>query len=152
MCVDHHYHASFILKQSQVTIVGQVISMQKHDTKDVYFLDDGTGILEAHYRHADTNNEEVQYWKNVNELFEEDGKIRWVTFHNLLIKILELRSLYTYAHVVGDIRSIGEQKYLNATHIRLIVDPQEINLHLLETVAWLFSIAPPTMEVTITCP
>ena len=96
MCVDHHYHASFILKQSQVTIVGHVISMQKHDTKDVYFLDDGTGILEAHYRHADTNNEEVQYWKNVNELFEEDEKIRWVTFHNLLIKFL---NYVVYTHM-----------------------------------------------------
>ena len=123
------------------------MSIQKHATNYVYFLDDGTGMLEAQYGHADAKNEEAQYWKDVDELFEDDDEqIRSVAIVNHLIRFIDLSSLYTHARVIGDFRRIGAWKYINATHIRPIVDPHEINLHLLEAVAWHFSIGRPAVN------
>ena len=94
------------------------MSIQKYATNNVYFLDDGTEMLEAQYGHADAKNEEAQYWKHVDELFEDDDEqIRLVAIVNHLIRFIDLSSLYTHAHVIGDFHHIGARKYINATHI-----------------------------------
>jgi hypothetical protein len=87
-------------------------------------------------------------WR-INLFEDDDEQIRSVTIVNHLIRFFDLCSLYTHGRVIGDIHRIGARKYINATHIRPIVDPHEINLHLLEAAAWHFLIGRPAVEVTI---
>jgi len=90
----------------QVSIIGQVASVQKQTTNSVYVLDDGTGSLEA------------RQWVDSEAEESTSGGIE------------ELR----YVKVNGTLKSFGKKRYINATQIRHITDPHEIYFHILESI------------------
>jgi len=91
-----------------VTLVAQVVSVQKQATNCVYQLDDGTGpMLEA------------RHWSDSINPESEDGQD-------------EVRS-NSFARVTGTIKMFGRKKYINATQVRPIQDPHEIFFHLLDS-------------------
>lgn len=51
----------------QVTMVGQVISMQQQTTSHTYFIDDGTGRVEARHWVGTTGNTEgeMEKWSGI---------------------------------------------------------------------------------------
>ncbi|KAH9843057.1 uncharacterized protein C8Q71DRAFT_735700 [Rhodofomes roseus] len=91
----------------QITVVAQVVSITSQTTNCVYWLDDGTGRIEA------------RHWVDVGT---EDDAERWggITEN-------------TYIRVMGSLKSFGNKRYINATHLRRIKDPNEIQFHILET-------------------
>ncbi|KAF9535278.1 hypothetical protein CPB83DRAFT_1641 [Crepidotus variabilis] len=90
----------------QVTVVGQVVSIQRQPTNHVFQLDDGTGLIEARRWIAST---------------DEDGTPK--------DEIAEQR----YIRVTGGLKSFGKKRYVNITSIRPISNSHEIYFHLLET-------------------
>lgn len=108
----------------QVSIIGQVVSVQKQTTNSVYVLDDGTGSLEAR-QWVDSDAEEstsggIEYVCRLSHFLR-----RLLTF-----RIRELR----YVKVNGTLKSFGKKRYINATQIRHITDPHEIYFHILESI------------------
>ncbi|KAH9935018.1 uncharacterized protein B0H18DRAFT_927723 [Fomitopsis serialis] len=90
----------------QITVIAQVVSINSQTTNCVYWLDDGTGRIEA------------RHWVEVGT---EDDAERWggITEN-------------TYIRVMGGLKSFGNKRYINANHLRLVKDPNEIQFHLLE--------------------
>ena len=92
----------------QITIVGQVVTVQAQTTNCAYWIDDGTGRIEA--RHwVDSNNE------------EDSGK--WGGIEESM-----------YVRVTGALKTFGNKRYINANHIRPASDPHELYFHILETI------------------
>ncbi|EMD37987.1 hypothetical protein CERSUDRAFT_48111, partial [Gelatoporia subvermispora B] len=89
-----------------VTVVAHVLTIHAQTTNCVYWLDDGTGRMEA------------RQWSPS----DEDGgdKLRGITEG-------------TYVRVMGTPKIFGQKKYINATALRPVTDPNEIQFHLLET-------------------
>ncbi|KAI0082629.1 replication protein A, subunit RPA32 [Panus rudis PR-1116 ss-1] len=96
------------IEVAQVTLVAQVMSIQKQTTNVVYLIDDGTGRIEARHWVDSTMEEET----GDNEISED-----------------------MYVRVMGNIKSFGNKRYVNATHQRAIKDAHEIEFHLLEAAA-----------------
>ena len=52
----------------KVTVVGHIVSVEKHATNCVYIVDDSTGSLEARHwpdkvcREGEENEDEARYW------------------------------------------------------------------------------------------
>ncbi|KAF9484720.1 replication protein A, subunit RPA32 [Pholiota conissans] len=92
----------------QVTIVAQVVSIQKQTTNSVYLLDDGTGKIEARHWVDSASDDDSHKWSSIEEM--------------------------RYVRVTGSLKSFGKKKYINATHIRNITDPHEIYFHILEAI------------------
>ncbi|CCM04607.1 uncharacterized protein FIBRA_06789 [Fibroporia radiculosa] len=103
-----HSDAEWMIEDAeigQITIVAQVISIQSQTTNCVYWLDDGTGRMEA--RHwVDAQEEDQDRWAGVAE-----GK---------------------YVRVMGSVKTFGNKRYINAQHLRAASDPHELYFHLLE--------------------
>ncbi|KAF8965268.1 hypothetical protein BDZ97DRAFT_799072 [Flammula alnicola] len=93
----------------QVTIVGQVVSIQKQTTNSVYLVDDGTGRIEARHWVDSSSDEDGSKWGGIEEL--------------------------RYVRVTGGLKSFGKKRYINASHIRNVTDPHEIYFHILEAIA-----------------
>ncbi|KAF9004673.1 replication protein A subunit RPA32 [Cyathus striatus] len=90
----------------QVTLVGQIVSLQTQNTNYIYWIDDGTGRFEA--RHwVDTTDAEDK-WGGI-----EEGM---------------------YVRVTGGLKMFGQKRYINATHIRPVQDFHEIYFHILEVI------------------
>lgn len=49
----------------QITIVGQIVSIQMHPTNHVYTIDDGTGRIEARHYVDSTSEEEGSKWRGI---------------------------------------------------------------------------------------
>jgi len=93
----------------QVTIVGQVVSIQSQTTNCVYTIDDGTGRIEARQWIDSSSEEETSKWRGIEE--------------------------EKYARVTGSLKSFGKKRYINANHIRNVKDSHEIYFHTLEAIA-----------------
>jgi len=93
----------------QVTVVGQVVSIQKQATNCVYLVDDGTGRIEARHWVDSTNEDEGSKWGGIEER--------------------------RYVRVTGGLKNFGKKRYINATHIRDMKDPHETYFHILEAIA-----------------
>ncbi|KAI0928429.1 hypothetical protein AcW1_005676 [Taiwanofungus camphoratus] len=117
-----HSDAEWMIEETeigQVTVVAQVISIQTQTTNSVYWLDDGTGRLEARHWVDSGNEEDSERWGGIVE--------------------------GVYIRVMGSMKSFGNKKYINATHLRRIQDPTEVQFHFLEamTVTLIFQKGPP---------
>ncbi|KDR81675.1 hypothetical protein GALMADRAFT_239789 [Galerina marginata CBS 339.88] len=97
------------LEIGQVTIVGQVVSVQRQTTNCVYIVEDGTGKIEARHWIDSSSDEDASKWGTIEE--------------------------HRYVRVTGGLKSFGKRRYINATHIREIKDPHEIYYHILEAIA-----------------
>ncbi|KAF5381079.1 hypothetical protein D9615_004013 [Tricholomella constricta] len=93
----------------QVTLVGQVVTIQSQTTNCVYWIDDGTGRIEARHWVDSTSEEDSGKWGGIEELM--------------------------YVRVTGSLKTFGNKRYINATHIRIATDPHEVYFHILEAVA-----------------
>ncbi|KZT26524.1 replication protein A, subunit RPA32 [Neolentinus lepideus HHB14362 ss-1] len=90
----------------QVTIVGHLVTIQPQTTNSVYWLDDGTGRVEArHWKGGDEDNDK---WGDVSE--------------------------GTFVRVTGTLKTFNGKRYINATHIRPVKEPMETYFHDLECV------------------
>ncbi|KAH8106991.1 replication protein A subunit RPA32 [Cristinia sonorae] len=96
------------LELSQITVVAQVMSINKQATNTVYWLDDGTGRIEA------------RHW--IDSTMEDDEA------PNPIIE-------NEYARVLGAIKSFGQKRYINTSHARRVVDNNEIAFHYLDCAA-----------------
>ncbi|EGN93261.1 hypothetical protein SERLA73DRAFT_189801 [Serpula lacrymans var. lacrymans S7.3] len=112
-----HSDADWMLDETeigQVTVVGQVVSIQSQATNSLYWLDDGTGRIEARHWTDSSLTESSEKWDGVLE--------------------------GTYVRVLGNLKMFGNKRYINATHIRNVQSPDEIYFHLLEamtvTLTW----------------
>ncbi|KAH9484363.1 Replication factor A protein 2 [Psilocybe cubensis] len=92
----------------QITVVGQVVSIQKQTTNCVYMIDDGTGKMEARHWVDNSNEDDSSRFGEITE-----GH---------------------YVRVTGGLKSFGKKRYLNTTHIREIRDAHEIYFHILEAI------------------
>ncbi|TCD64659.1 replication factor A protein 2 [Steccherinum ochraceum] len=96
------------LEVGQITVVAQVMSVQKQATNSVYYLDDGTGRIEA------------RHW--IDTTMEDDEDPNMITDNS-------------YVRVLGGIKSFGNKRYINASHVRVAKDPSETYYHVLDVVA-----------------
>jgi len=87
-------------------LVGQVVTIQPQATNYVYWIDDGSGRIEARLWHDPTNEEDTGKWDGIEEL--------------------------KYVRVTGSLKTFGSRRYINATNIRVAQDPHEIFFHILE--------------------
>ncbi|KAG6874207.1 hypothetical protein C0995_003753 [Termitomyces sp. Mi166 len=107
-----------------VTVVSQVITIHVQATNFVYWLDDGSGRIEARHWVDSTSEEDSGKWGGIGE--------------NM------------YVRVTGTLKTFGNKRYINATHIRVATDPHEVYFHILEAISVTimadrgFSSAPPT--------
>ncbi|KAM6500462.1 replication protein A subunit RPA32, partial [Amanita muscaria] len=92
----------------QVTLVAHVVEVLIQTTNRVFWLDDGTGRIEARCWLDTTIEEEVEKWAGIEE--------------NI------------YVRVTGGLKTFGNKRYINALHMRPIKDPHEIYSHILETI------------------
>ena len=107
-----------------MTIVGQVISVQKQATNHVFTIDDGTGSIEARRWIASSDEDGTK----------SDG-IECVQFlRSLNYADRDPRELQ-YVRVSGGLKSFGKKRYVNINSIRRIKDPHETYFHILETIA-----------------
>ncbi|OBZ75358.1 Replication factor A protein 2 [Grifola frondosa] len=90
------------VEAGQVTVVAHVMSVQVQTTNRVYWLDDGTGRMEA------------RHWVDSGS---EDDSESWES---------------KYIRVTGSLKSFGNKRYINATLLRLTTDPHELYFHILE--------------------
>jgi len=90
----------------QASMVAQVISIENHQTNTKFWLDDGTGRIEAR-----------QWWNSGN--VDEDRDMDGITEN-------------AYVRVQGNIKSFANKKGLNVANIRPCPDPHELYFHLLE--------------------
>ncbi|KIM87163.1 hypothetical protein PILCRDRAFT_815629 [Piloderma croceum F 1598] len=88
----------------QVTVVAQVMSIQVQTTNTVYWLDDGSGRIEARHWMDSSNPEDVEKWGGIVE--------------------------NTYVRVTGNLKTFGNKRYINAQHIRPSTNPHELYFHL----------------------
>ncbi|KAI0726629.1 replication protein A subunit RPA32 [Fomitopsis betulina] len=103
----------------QITVVAQVVSINSQTTNCVYWLDDGSGRVEA------------RHWVDAGA---DDDAERWGG-------IIE----NVYVRAVGSLKSFGNKRYINATHLHRIRDHNEVNFHFLEafTIELIFQKGPP---------
>ncbi|KAL0946592.1 hypothetical protein HGRIS_012793 [Hohenbuehelia grisea] len=103
-----HTDANWVIdgnELGQVTIVGQVVHITMQATNCLYMIDDGSGRIEA------------RYWIDASE--GDANKMDGVE-ENM------------YVRVTGSIKSFGNKRYVNATHIRVCTDPHEAIFHTME--------------------
>ncbi|KNZ71816.1 Replication factor A protein 2, partial [Termitomyces sp. J132] len=93
----------------QVTVVGQVITNQAQTTNVVYWLDDGSGRIEARQWIDSTSEEDSGKYGGIEE--------------NM------------YVRVTGTLKAFGLKRYINTTQIRVTTDPHEVYFHILEAVS-----------------
>ncbi|KAF8651484.1 hypothetical protein AX16_004782 [Volvariella volvacea WC 439] len=92
----------------QITVVAQVINVQKPQTNWVFTLDDGTGRMDARHWVDSTNEAEQEKWSGIEP--------------------------NTYIRVSGNVKSFSGKRYINATHIRPVKNVHEIYFHILEAI------------------
>jgi replication factor A2 len=92
-----------------VTIVAQVISIQSQTTNSVYWLDDGSGRIEARHWVDSTSDVDSGKWGGISE--------------------------NAYVRATGALKTFGNKRYINVAHIRLVKDSHELYFHLLEAMA-----------------
>jgi len=106
-------------EMGQVTIVAQVISIQSQTTNSVYWLDDGSGRIEARHWVDSTSEVDSEKWGGISE--------------------------NAYVRATGALKAFGSKRYINVAHIRLVKDSHELYFHLLEsmTTNLIFERGPP---------
>ena len=117
-----HSDAEWMLEDTEighVTCVAHVVSIQSQATNKVYWLDDGTGRIEA--RHWTDSSMEDSPDKAARV---KDG---------------------SYVRVLGNLKMFGTKRYINVNQIRPTKSADEIYFHLLEvmTVTLMWERGPP---------
>jgi len=87
----------------QVTVVAQVVSIQIQTTNSVYWLDDGSGRIEARHWMDASNPEDMEKWGGIVE--------------------------NTYVRVTGNLKMFGSKRYINVQHIRPSTNALEVYFH-----------------------
>jgi len=104
-----HTDAEWMIENNeigQVTVVAQVISIQAQTTNCVYWLDDGSGRVEARHWIDSSGTGDSEKWGGINE--------------------------NAYVRVAGNLKMFGTKRYINATYLRPCTDPHELYFHLAE--------------------
>ncbi|THG98963.1 hypothetical protein EW026_g3304 [Hermanssonia centrifuga] len=91
------------MEVGQVTVVAVAVSINAQTTNSVYWLDDGTGRIEA------------RHWVDMSS--GEGDSEKFGIKEN------------TYIRVMGSLKSFGNKRYINATHLRPVEDRHEIFFH-----------------------
>jgi len=102
-----HTDAEWMIENNeigQITVVAQVMSIQIQTTNSVYWLDDGSGRIEARHWMDSSNPEDMEKWGGIVE--------------------------NTYVRVTGNLKMFGSKRYINAQHIRPSTDAHELYFHL----------------------
>ncbi|TFY83713.1 hypothetical protein EWM64_g296 [Hericium alpestre] len=104
----------------QVTVVAQVVSIQTQTTNSVYWLDDGTGRMEARFWSESTSQDDGDAISGVTE--------------------------NSYVRATGNLKTFGNKRYINALNIRPVKDFHEIFFHLAEAmgITMIFERGPPS--------
>ncbi|KAJ3520170.1 hypothetical protein NM688_g9200 [Phlebia brevispora] len=90
---------------TQVTVVAQVVTIQPQTTNCIYWIEDGTGRMEArHWVDSATNSDDDAI---------QQGE---------------------YIRLMGQIKQFGNKRYLNATHLRPVKDNHEFLFHPLDAI------------------
>jgi len=99
-----------------VTVVAHVVKASVQATNCMYDLDDGTDTISA------------RHWMDPSQAGEDD-----------------IMKDGTYIRVMGNLKSFGDKRFLNATHIRLVTKPEEVAYHYMEamTVTLIMQRGPP---------
>jgi replication factor A2 len=105
-----------------VTVIAQVISIQAQTTNCVYWLDDGSGRIEARHWMDSSSTEDSEKW----------GGIKCVNPTIPSVIYLFRNSENTYVRVTGTLKMFGSKRYINATYLRPCADPHELYFHLSE--------------------
>ncbi|KAA1471099.1 replication protein A, subunit RPA32 [Dentipellis sp. KUC8613] len=118
-----HADADWMIENTeigQVTVVAQVISIQTQTTNSVYWLDDGTGRIEA------------RFWSDSTSQGDND----------VFAGIVE----NSYVRATGNLKTFGNKRYINALNIRPVKDWHEIFFHLVEAmgITLIFERGPPS--------
>ncbi|KAG7092530.1 hypothetical protein E1B28_008880 [Marasmius oreades] len=85
----------------QITVVGHVVEIKKQSSHITYKLEDHLGSIEARTWSEGGNDDEDKWGVKVHE----------------------------YARVMGTLKSFGGKRYINAVHLRPILDSNEIYFH-----------------------
>ncbi|KAH7922100.1 replication protein A subunit RPA32, partial [Leucogyrophana mollusca] len=120
--VQAHSDAEWVLEDAeigQVTVVAHVVTINPQTTNNLYWLDDGTGRIEARHWTDSSLDEGAESSEGIRE--------------------------GTYVRVSGSLKMFGNKKYINATHLRPVKSVDEIYFHLLEamTVTLIWTKGPP---------
>ncbi|THH26464.1 hypothetical protein EUX98_g7719 [Antrodiella citrinella] len=105
-----HTDAEWMLEENElghITVVAQVMEIKKQTTNSVYTIEDGSGRIEA------------RHWVDSTMEDDEDPD-----------QIIET----AYVRILGGIKSFGNKRYINTSHIRLCKDPSEFYFHVIESV------------------
>ena len=102
----------------QVTIVGEVISIQHQATNHVYVIDDGTGTMEA------------RQWVTSDE--NTENAITYATWLVILFSLFKFCNSRQFVRVIGGLKSFGKKRYVNVNHMRPVADGHEVYFHILE--------------------
>ncbi|KAI0797996.1 hypothetical protein C8Q75DRAFT_709149, partial [Abortiporus biennis] len=106
---DAEWHIDDI-EVGQISLVAQVMSIQAQTTNCVYWLDDGTGRIEA------------RHWVDSSTMQEDGVDPNGIKEHD-------------YIRVMGNLKTFGNKRYVNATHLRVCSDPYEPYFHTLDVCA-----------------
>ncbi len=108
-------------------MVAQVITMQQHTTNHIYSVDDGTGRVEARHWVGTTGNTEAELekWSGIESVF-------LISPSNDILILFQREGIYV--RLSGFMKSFGNKKYINASHMRPVTDPNEIYFHMLECI------------------
>ena len=109
---------------TQVTLVGQVRSIQKLETNLEYKIDDGTGIVDVK-KYIDIDKMATE---EMNAVLDEDADSKKPAQGHGSVPIEE----GSFVRVHGRIKSFNNKRWLNANFVRVIADYNEVNYHLLE--------------------
>lgn len=117
-----HSDAEWMIEDAeigQVTVVASVITIKNQATNCVYWIDDGSGRVEARHWVDSANEEDSERWGSITE--------------------------GAYIRVMGGLKMFGNKRYINAQHIRPVKDHHEFLFHTLEamTVTRIFEKGPP---------
>ncbi|KAH8116775.1 replication protein A, subunit RPA32 [Phellopilus nigrolimitatus] len=91
---------------TQVTVVASVISIQSQTTNSMYYIDDGTGRIEA------------RLWTD-SSAEDDDSNLNGVKEG-------------TYVRVTGVLKNFSNKRYINANSVRPCTDAHELYFHMME--------------------
>ncbi|KAJ7774502.1 replication protein A subunit RPA32 [Mycena maculata] len=100
----------------QVTIVAELQENRVFSTNRTFFIDDGTGRIEAKMWMDTQDTQKPHAWRGIAPGKSPDTEMM-------------------YVRVTGSIKTHNDKRHIHASNIRLVKDPNEIYFHLLEVIS-----------------
>ena len=107
-----------------MTVVAQVISIQAQTTNCVYWLDDGSGRIEARHWMDSSSTEDSEKWGW--------NQVRQSQHIPSVIYLFRNSEKYIRACDWYSQKCLEASVYINATYLRPCADPHELYFHLSE--------------------